>query len=174
MAASIASRFAGKALGDFLKVAAGATAGVAQQAAINYLLKTPEAVDAPGLRGKVASIASALPPETTSKVVGAVAPLALAGGLAAAGALMSSKQQSGYSLPVQTTYRPPAFATQQYIPGGSPLTNEQMGEAILDQQRFQHQLELIQARQSASTGMGTLQSGSGMSDIIGLAQKIYG
>ena len=172
--ASIAGRLAGKALGDFLKVAAGATAGVAQQAALNYLLKTPETVDAPGIRGKVASSLSALPPELTAKAVGAVAPIALAGGIAGVGAVAQLRQQNNYSLPVQQVTRMPAFATQQYIPGVSPITNEQMGEAILDQQRFQHQLELIQARQVTSAGAGTLHSGSSTADIIGLAQKIYG
>lgn len=174
MAASMATRFAGRALGDFLKVAAGATAGATQQAALNYLLKTPESVDAPGIRGKVASSLSSLPPETTSKLVGAAAPLALAGGLIGTSALLQSKQQSGYSLPVQQTYRPPAFTTQQYIPGVSPLTNEQMGEALLDQQRFQHQLELIQARQTAAPGMQGFGGATDMSNIMGLAQKIYG
>lgn len=174
MAASFATRFAGRALGDFLKVAAGATAGAAQQAAMNYLLKAPEATDAPGIRGKIASSLSALPPETTSRFVGAATPLALAGGVVGAGALLGARQQSGYSLPVQATPRQAAFATQQYIPGTSPITNEQMGEALLDQQRFQHQLELIQARQTASTGAGTLHGGADMSNIIGLAQKIYG
>jgi hypothetical protein len=70
--------------------------------------------------------------------------------------------------------RPSAFTTQQYIPGTSPLTNEQMGEALLDQQRYQHQLELIQARHQTSAGAGTLHSSGNMGDIIGLAQKIYG
>lgn len=172
--ASIAGRFAGKALGDFLKVAAGATAGVAQQAALNYLLKTPEAVDAPGIRGKVASSLSSLPPELTAKAVGAAAPIALAGGIAGVSALSQLRQQNNYSLPVQQVTRMPAFATQQYTPGISPITNEQMGEAMLDQQRFQHQLQLIQARNLASSGAGGLSGGGNMQDILGIAQKIYG
>ena len=177
MAAGMATRIAGKALGDFLKIAGGAAAGAAQQSALNYLLKTPNAVDAPGVRGKIASAMAGLPPETTSKLVGAATPLALAGGLAGAGALLSTRQQSGYSLPVQPTTvqaRQPAFATQQYIPGVSPLTNEQMGEALLDQQRFQHQMELIQARQVASPGVASFGMGTGIQDILGTAQKIYG
>lgn len=177
MAAGVATRLAGKALGDFLKIAGGAAAGAAQQSALNYLLKTPNAVDAPGVRGKIASAMAGLPPETTSKLVGAATPLALAGGLAGAGALLSARQQSGYSLPVQPTAVParqPAFATQQYIPGVSPLTNEQMGEALLDQQRFQHQMELIQARQVASPGMASLGGMTNIQDILGTAQKIYG
>jgi len=95
-----------------------------------------------------------LPPETTSKLVGAATPLALAGGLAGAGALLSARQQSGYSLPVQPTTvqaRQPAFATQQYIPGVSPLTNEQAGALYLEQVRMQNQMQLIQARQMASS-----------------------
>lgn len=179
MTASIATRFAGKALADFLKFAGGAAAGAAQQAALGYLTKTPEAVDAPGIRGKVAGKLAALPPELTSKVVGAATPLALAGGLAGAGALLSSRQQSGYSLPVQAQAQMPVqrqspFATQQFVPGVSPLTNEQMGEALLDQQRFQHQLELISARQTTSAGAGSLPGSLGVQDIMGMAQKIYG
>ena len=37
------------------------------------------------------------------------------------------------------------------MPGRLPLTNEQAGEMLLSQQRFQQQMQLIQARQSAST-----------------------
>jgi hypothetical protein len=179
MTASLATRFAGKALADFLKVAGGAAAGAAQQAALGYLLKTPEAADAPGARGRLAAGLASLPPEATSKLVGAAAPVAIAGGLIGAGALLSSRQQSGYSLPVQAQAQLPVqrqspFATQQFVPGNSPLTNEQMGEALLDQQRFQHQLELISARQATAAGSGGLLGGAGIQDIMGMAQKIYG
>jgi hypothetical protein len=54
---------------------------------------------------------------------------------------------------------PVAYANQQYIPGVSALTNAQAGEAVLEQQKFQHQLQLIQAREAASQGGGSLAGG---------------
>ena len=84
---------------------------------------------------------------------------------------------SAYSLPVQPSavaQRQATFATQQYTPGTSPMTNLQMGEALLDQQRFQHQLQLIQARQAATGGAGGLATSSGINDIMALANRIYG
>lgn len=170
MAASVAGRFAGKALQDFLKTAGVAMSGAVTSAVASKLgsLQNPT-----GLLGVAAKY-----PETTAKLAGAAAgPLAVAGTAAGASALINYLQQNRYSLPVQTNpqaSRTPAFTTQPYIPGTSPLTNEQMGEALLDQQRYQHQLDLIQARHQASIGAGSLSSGSSMGDIIGLAQKIYG
>jgi hypothetical protein len=58
---------------------------------------------------------------------------------------------------------PVAYANQQYIPGVSALTNAQAGEAVLEQQKFQHQLQLIQAREAASQNVGSLSSGSYLS-----------
>jgi hypothetical protein len=170
MTASVAGRFAGKALADFLKTASSAMSGAVTGTVAKKLsnLENPS-----GLLGVAAKY-----PETTAKLIGAASgPLAIGGAAAGVGALVNYLQQSRHSLPVQTssaTMRPPAFTTQPYVPGTSPLTNEQMGEALLDQQRYQHQLELIQARHQASAGAGTLHSSGNMGDIIGLAQKIYG
>lgn len=170
MTASVAGRFAGKALSDFLKTASSAMTGAVTGAVARNLsnLENPS-----GLLGVAAKY-----PETTAKLIGSVSgPLAVGGAAIGVGALANYLQQSRHSLPVQASTgvsRPSAFTTQQYIPGTSPLTNEQMGEALLDQQRYQHQLELIQARHQASAGAGTLHSSGNMGDIIGLAQKIYG
>ena len=170
MVASVAGRFAGKALADFLKTASSAMSGAVTGAVAKNLsnLENPS-----GLLGVAAKY-----PETTAKLIGAASgPLAIGGAAAGVGALVNYLQQSRHSLPVQSnarTMRPPAFATQQYIPGVSPLTNEQMGESLLDQQRYQHQLDLIQARQQASTGVGTLSTSGNIDDIIGLARQIYG
>jgi hypothetical protein len=57
------------------------------------------------------------------------------------------------------------------------MTNLQAGEAMLEQQRFQHQLELIRARQAASNTAGSsLGQGGGVdiSGVINLAKGIYG
>lgn len=170
MAASVASRFAGKALLDFLKTASSTVSG---SVAKSVASKLGSLEDATGLIGLAAKY-----PETTGKLIASAAgPLTIGGAAAGVGALANYLQQSRHSLPVQASTgvsRPSAFTTQQYIPGTSPLTNEQMGEALLDQQRYQHQLELIQARHQASAGAGTLHSSGNMGDIIGLAQKIYG
>jgi hypothetical protein len=177
MTTSVAGRFAGKALGDFLKVASGIASGAVQEAALSHLLQSREQVDAPGIRGQLASVLASLPPESTAKLLGATAPVAAAATVVGTGALLSTGQQSDYSLPVQASMqsrRPSAFTTQPYMPGTSTLTNDQVGEALLNQQRYQHQLNLIQARQNASGGMGSLPDNGNISDIIGLAQRIYG
>ena len=173
-----ATRFAGKALNDFLKVGASALSGAAQKATLNYL-QGQQGVG--GLVGKLAAH-----PETVAKLAGAAAPVAAAGATVGGASLISSMMQpsggiysgSAYSLPVQPSaaaQRQAAFATQQYIPGVSPMTNVQMGEALLDQQRFQHQLQLIQARQAATSGAGGLvNSSGGINDIMALANRIYG
>lgn len=170
MAASVASRFAGKALLDFLKTASSTVSGSVAKSVASKLGSLEGATGLIGLAAKY--------PETTGKLIGSAAgPLTIGGASAGVGALANYLQQSRHSLPVQASIgvsRPSAFTTQQYIPGTSPLTNEQMGEALLDQQRYQHQLELIQARHQASAGAGTLHASGNMGDIIGLAQKIYG
>lgn len=174
---AVATRFAGKALGDFLKVGAAKVASSAEKAALGYLTSQQ---GAGGLIGKLAAH-----PETVSKLAGAAAPAAVAGGVAAGAGLISNLMQSPiysyskapYSLPVQPSaaaYRQQSFANQQYMPGTPPLTNVQMGEALLDQQRFQHQLQLIQARQATSSGAGSLNPSGGISDIMALANRIYG
>lgn len=174
---SIATRFAGKALGDFLKVGATKVASSAEKAALGYLTSQQ---GAGGLIGKLASR-----PETVAKLAGAAAPVAVAGGVAAGASVISNLMQSPsysysrspYTLPVQpsaATSHQASFARQPYLPGTSPMTNVQMGEALLDQQRFQHQLQLIQARQSVSGGAGSLNPSGGISDIMALANRIYG
>ena len=56
------------------------------------------------------------------------------------------------------------------------MTNLQAGEAMLEQQRFQHQLELIRARQAASNTAGSSlgQRGVDISSVINSAKGIYG
>lgn len=179
MAAGIVSRLAGKALNDFLRASMGAVSSAAQQKTLGYLMSKADYADAPGLAGKIASN-----PELVSKVAGAAAPIGIAGGLVGAGAALKNIQQrqptgyaqSNYSLPVQKPGTLVAFSNQQYTPGYSPMTNQAAADAMLEQQRFQHQLQLIQARQAASTRQGSLYpaAGSGMDNIFDLATKIYG
>ena len=52
--------------------------------------------------------------------------------------------QLGYKVPVTS------FANQPYMGGGSPLTNAAASQAALEEMKFQHRLELVQARQAAS------------------------
>jgi hypothetical protein len=166
MAAAIISRLAGKALGDFLKSATGAVSGAAQSATANYLMGQR---GAGGLIGKFAEY-----PETVSKIAGAAAPLAAAGTVLAGQKLLFGAPSGQQQVPTAAKeYRPPAYASSAYVPGRLPLTNEQAGEMLLDQQRFQHQMQLIQARQLAASGEGALY-GSGINDIMSLANRIYG
>lgn len=90
-----------------------------------------------------------------ARVLPAVAGGATTLGLGAGGVIASNILANAVTNPV----RPTAFSTQQYTPGRSPLTNEMAAEAILDQQRFMHQMQLIEARNAASAGSGSLQSG---------------
>lgn len=90
-----------------------------------------------------------------ARVLPAVAGSATTLGLGAGGVIASNILANAVTNPV----RPTAFSTQQYTPGRSPLTNEMAAEAILDQQRFMHQMQLIEARNAASAGSGSLQSG---------------
>lgn len=176
-----AARLAGKALGQFLDAVSGST----QKAAFNYLKGQADYTDAPGLLGMIASH-----PETTSKVAGAAAPIAAVGTAMAGANLVDRLMQqpslgaysSSYSLPLQPgaaipTGKPHSFSSQQYVPGMSPMTNMQVGNAILDQQRFEHQLQLIQARQMASTSGGSLlhreAAGNPVDRAMGMLQSIY-
>lgn len=148
---NVTSRFAGKALYDALK-AIGAVASTGVEKAVLGKLSNVE--DATGLIGLMAKH-----PETTAKLAGAATLPAVAGIATGTGALISSLQQNNYSLPVQSqsqVTRMPSYAAQPYGGGYSPLTNEQAGELILDQQRFYHNMELINARQRASAPQGMI------------------
>lgn len=167
MVASVSSRFAGKVLNDFLKSLSGAVSSSTQSAVYNYLKNKEGATGLVGLAVKHA--------EPVSKVVGGAAPLAAIPLVSAGQNLLFSNQ--GAETPTSAArgnYRPPAYASSAYIPGRLPLTNEQAGEMLLDQQRFQHQMQLIQARQNASAGVGTLRDTSGIESIMNLANRIYG
>lgn len=177
MAMGVGTRLAGKALGDFLKVATTTLASGVESKVLGKLAESANYADAPGLAGIVARH-----PETVAKLAGAAAPAAVLGGTAAGVGLLSSVlsggdntyAQSQYSLPLRNQGSAVSFANQQYMPGLSPMTNQSMAESLLEQQRFQHQLQLINARQSAqqSVGIGGRTTGSGL-DIMGLSQQIF-
>lgn len=75
---------------------------------------------------------------------------------------------------VITPQRQTSFGSQQYTPGRSPLTNEMAAEAILDQQRFMHQMQLIEARNAAASGAGSLSNQGGSIDMMALANQALG
>jgi hypothetical protein len=167
------NRLAGKVLGDFFKTGAGMLSSAAEKGSLGYLQNivnaAGEAHDAPGLLGGVAQLTSRIDPAAAAKLVGAAAPVAATaavGGLVGALNQPPSRQmyaQSQYQLPMRSMGTPVAYANQQYIPGVSALTNAQAGEAVLEQQKFQHQLQLIQAREAASQGGGSLSGGGYLS-----------
>ncbi len=177
MAAGTATRMAGKALGDFFKVLGPIASSAVEQKVLNKLMGASEAVDAPGLMGIVARN-----PETIAKVAGSVTPLVAAGATAGGAALLNRAlqqpsnvyAQSQYSLPVQKMGTPVAYSNQRYTPGLSPMTNQVVAQSMLEQQKFEHQLQLIQARQAAQQGAGSLggTAGTGL-DIMGLSNKIF-
>lgn len=174
MVAGAATRMAGKALGDFFKVL-GPLAGSAIEQKV--LGKLSGAVDAPGLMGLLARN-----PETVAKVAAAATPVAVAGTVAGGAVLLNRAlqqpsnvyAQSQYSLPVQRVGTQVSYANQRYTPGLSPMTNQTVAESMLEQQKFEHQLQLIQARQAAQQGAGSLghSGGTGL-DIMGLSNKIF-
>jgi hypothetical protein len=174
MITSTTTRLAGKALGDFLKVAMLTGSEVAERRVLGALTNSREFVDAPGIAGKIASLAGRNP-ETVAKLAGAAAPALAAGGIAAGAGLISEMYgQSQYALPLRGQGSQVSFANQQYIPGVSPMTNQSVAKSMLDQQRFQHQLQLINARQSAQEGVGIAgrTTGDGL-DIMGLSKQVF-
>lgn len=176
MITGTATRLAGKALGDFLKVATSATSAAVEKQVLNKLAGV--STETPGLLGAIARH-----PETAAKLAGAAAPIAAAGTVAAGAGLIAKAlespqnvyAQSQYSLPLQRRGTPVAFANQQYMPGMSPMTNQTVAEAMLEQQKFQHQLQLIDARQAAQQGVGIAgrTTGGGGLDIMGLSQQAF-
>jgi hypothetical protein len=219
MIAGTATRLAGKALGDFLKVGLPVIGSTVEQAVLNKLVEkyAPREVPIQGplprqysknvyipghplygassgmplgtateipeaASSKIGQIVTKLGPEKISKVAGAFAPFAAVGAaLAGTGLINKVLQgqenvyaQSQYSLPLRQPPTPVAFANQQYTPGMSPMTNQTVAEAMLEQQKFQHQLQLINARQSAqqSVGIGGRTTGGGL-DIMGLSQQVF-
>jgi hypothetical protein len=179
MAAGTATRLAGKAMADFFKVVGPVASSAVEQKVLGKLLGSGarEATDAPGLMGVVARN-----PETIARVAGALTPVAaagtVAGGAAVANQLLQSPAstyaQSQYSLPVQKTGTPVSYANQRYTPGMSPMTNQAIAESILEQQKFEHQLQLIQARQAAQQGAGSLPGAGGSElDIMRLSNQVF-
>ena len=170
---SITGRLAGKALADFLKVATVQLSQGVEKAVLNKIGPTADLVDAPGLAGIVARN-----PETIATLAGAAAPAAVGGGLVLGAGLLGSLAQSGdsmysqseYSLPVTRQGTPVAYANQQYIPGTSPITNKTASEVLLGQQKFEQQMQLIQARQAAQQNVGIAgRSSMGLGNPMGAA-----
>lgn len=130
---------------------------------------------------RIGKIVTKLGPENIAKVAGAAAPIAALGGIVAGAAginrLMATPEnvyaQSQYSLPLQRQGTPVAFANQQYVSGMSPMTNQTAADALLEQQKFQHQLRLIEARQAAQQGVGIGGRTGGSLDIMGLSQQVF-
>ena len=165
MITGVASRMAGKALMDFFKATSGAVGEAAKQKTLTTLA---------GMQNPTGLLAMmAANPETTANLVGAATPLALTGGLAAAGYLGSKLASGGGGKSQDGGSQRVSFANQQYMPGASPMTNQAVASSLLAEQRFQQQLQLLQARQNALGGQGSLQRSSGLEGIMDIASKIY-
>jgi len=165
MAADFISRMAGKALMDFFKVAANQTANIAR----NRTLAAIQGMENP--TGLFAVMAAH--PETTANIVGAAAPLAATGGIAAAGYL-GKKAFNALSNKQDSDNQRVSFANQQYIPGSSPMTNQAMAQSMLMDQRMQYQLQLLQARQNASQpDFPSIQQTGNPGNLINAMSKTY-
>jgi hypothetical protein len=158
------SRMAGKALMDFFKVLSGEVGGAVRNKTLSALA---------GMQNPTGLFATmAAHPETTANLVGAAAPLLATGGITAAGYL-GKKALDSVTGGQNDSGQRVSFANQQYVPGTSPMTNQTMARALLAEQRMQQQLQVLQARENALVGHGTLQRSSGLADIMELASKIY-
>jgi len=174
VAATAANRIAGQNLGKFLNLASNYLSSKAADATLDYLTKkAPAFAESKGPQ----RFLSNLDPKKTSKVVGAVAPVAAAStaavGLAGLASSGQTATQSGYSLPVQRGGTPVSFANQAYVPGYSPMTNAAMADAFLEQQKFNHQLQLIQAREQAQNYSAPVSRSMAQLDPMSLANQIF-
>ena len=155
---AVATRFAGKALGDFLKLTSEVVSKPVESAVLNVMRGG-------GLSGPAASGPVRYGGGTVAKAAGTLAPAVLGYALKSGLDLIKGGESGGSGKT--------SFATSQYTPGRLPLTNEQAGEMLINQQRFNQQMQLIAARQAAESGAGSL-GNSGISDIMALANRIYG
>jgi len=164
---AILERMAGKALIDFFKVASNTVSSAAKEKTLSAIagMQNPTGIFA----------AMAAHPETTANLVGAATPLVASGGIAAAGYL-GNKLLGGRNSREQVSsgaQRQALYSQQPFVPGTLPFTNAQASELMLDQMKMQHQLQVIQARQSASSGQGSLYSDPGLGNVYDIASKIY-
>ena len=87
------------------------------------------------------------------------------------------RQQPAYGLTVQGGATPVSYANQQYVPGLSPFTNQLAAESFLEQQKFVNQMRLIEARNAAASGAGSLYGGMNYGrsnlDMMGLANQVF-
>lgn len=165
MAADFVSRMAGKALMDFFKAAATKTADVAKARTLSAI----QGMENP--TGLFAVLAAH--PEATANIVGAAAPVAAAGGVAAA-SYLGKKAWNALSRGQEASNQHLSFANQQYVPGSSPMTNQTMAQSMLMDQRMQYQLQLIQARQNASQpDFPSIQQMGNPGNLINAMSKTY-
>jgi hypothetical protein len=86
---------------------------------------------------------------------------------------MLQSPTTGYGQQMMSA-RHPLYSQQPFVPGTLPLTNAQASEAMLEQMKLQHQLQVIQARQSAGQSQGMSYPDANIDGILGIASKIYG
>lgn len=164
--ATAVPRVAGKVLGEFLSLTGKdlfgnvkALGSAAEQAVSKLPLVQKIASGTPEYAAKaivsnplLSRAAAVIPAPVSAWQTGAtVLPQAVGGLTTLGGTLAGYKALSELSKRVDDrSTRTMPFATQQYIPGTLPMTNEQMGDALLNQQRYMQQMQLIQARNMAS------------------------
>jgi len=178
-------RVAGKVLGDFLSLAGKdlfgnvKTIGSAVEQGLSKLpivqkiaSGTPEYAARAITSNPILNRASAaIPLPVSTWQTGASIFPQFAGGLTTIGGTLAGyKALSELSKKVDDRLtKAIPFSTQQYIPGILPMTNEQMGDALLNQQRYMQQMQLIQARQMA----GQPQSQTIPTDLMSALSKTY-
>jgi len=185
MTLGLGTRVAGKVLGEYLSGAGkeilGAAKGLGSTVAgkvanIPLLQQIGAGTAEEAAKGIVSNpllrrASAVLPVSVPAWQAGAQALPGIAGGLTTAGVGYGGYQLlSGLSKGIDTqSARAVPFSTQQYVPGTLPMTNEQMGDYYLNEQRYLQQLALIDARQSASQYQRGPAQSSSISDAISQA-----
>ena len=166
---------------DFLKAYGGKITGlgkaVKQSLSANPTLKniasgSPEvARQALGNLPLVGGVARSVPlglAQPIARALPSTAGLLTSGG-AVAGTLYGMKLGEGILNPKEPKVIP--YGHQQYIPGQSPYTNQEVAAMIMDQRKFEQQMQLIAARQAAAAGAGSLSGGFNF-DMMRLADQV--
>ena len=163
-----AARIAGKALNEFLGAIGRGTEQYVVSKLIDKATQKPSAApsaaqlymanpyvkkeEESGTRGKVGRFISSVGPENVAKAAGYAVPLTLAAAYDAIGPQTQSSARSQFSLPVQQQYE---------------------AASALEQQKFEHQMAIIQARQLASADRAAYGMTPNMVDPMSIANQMF-
>lgn len=160
------TRIAGKALNEFLsaigrgteqyvvsKLIDKATQKPAEKpSAAQLYMSNPYVNKEPDTRSKVDRLISTIGPENVAKAAGYAVPLTLATAYDAIGPQTQSAARSSFSLPIQQQYE---------------------AASALEQQKFEHQMAVIQARETAAMDRANYGMTTNMVDPMSVANQLF-